>query len=162
MRRPFFLKFFSSLRFSRGSCAVTIFRYFAHGGLRKSRGGSMRTALTVSFVFVKLRAAFGLAMPHKCCVPGCRGNYETSSKKVYVLTFPEDEELRKVWVRAIPQKNLVLSMKKQLGHRRAGESLPFFKPPETGWTKHDDVSNTANHFIQFFLLLYNLNPKSSP
>ena len=45
-------------------------------------------------MFVKLQAAFGLAMSHKCCVPGCHGNYETSSKKVSVFKFPEDEELK--------------------------------------------------------------------
>lgn len=44
------------------------------------------------------------AMPNKCCVPHCRGNYD-STCKVRVFRFPQDEEQRRKWVRAIPREN---------------------------------------------------------
>ncbi|XP_042147955.1 uncharacterized protein LOC115329104 [Ixodes scapularis] len=39
-------------------------------------------------------------MPMKCGVPGCRGNYKFGPK-VHVFRFPQDEELRKTWLRAM-------------------------------------------------------------
>ncbi|KAH7986441.1 hypothetical protein HPB51_026667 [Rhipicephalus microplus] len=43
-------------------------------------------------------------MPYKCCVPQCRGNYD-STRKVRVFRFPHDEELCRKWVRAVPREN---------------------------------------------------------
>lgn len=47
-------------------------------------------------------------MPDKCCVPHCRGNYK-SGPKVRAFRFPQNEEVRKAWISAIPRKNLVVS-----------------------------------------------------
>jgi len=42
------------------------------------------------------------AMPEKCCVPGCRGNYQATAEceeeKVSVFRFPKDPELRAKWI----------------------------------------------------------------
>nr|XP_054927547.1 uncharacterized protein LOC129385210 [Dermacentor andersoni] len=40
----------------------------------------------------------------RCCVPGCRGNYD-NGPKVRVYCFPRDEALKKAWLRAIPRKD---------------------------------------------------------
>ncbi|XP_077517009.1 uncharacterized protein LOC144127903 isoform X2 [Amblyomma americanum] len=40
----------------------------------------------------------------RCCVPGCRGNYQ-NGPKVRVYCFPRDEVRRKAWLRAIPRKD---------------------------------------------------------
>jgi len=49
-------------------------------------------------------------MPEKCCVPGCRGNYQATAKheeaKVSVFRCPKDAELRAKWIRLIPRANL--------------------------------------------------------
>ena len=49
-------------------------------------------------------------MPEKCCVPGCRGNYEGTAEhdqeKVSIFRFPKDPELRAKWIRLIPRENL--------------------------------------------------------
>jgi len=51
-------------------------------------------------------------MPEKCCVPGCRGNYEGTAEhdqeKVSVFRFPRDPELREKWIRLIPRENLLV------------------------------------------------------
>ena len=39
-------------------------------------------------------------MPHRCCVPRCKGNYATGPL-VRVYGFPKDEDLRRKWLRAI-------------------------------------------------------------
>lgn len=47
-------------------------------------------------------------MPNKCCVPGCKGNYNPN-QKVPVFSFPRDSELRRKWTCAIPRKDFVPS-----------------------------------------------------
>lgn len=47
-------------------------------------------------------------MLYKCCVPQCRGNYD-STRKVRVFRFPHDEELCRKWVRAVPRENFIQS-----------------------------------------------------
>ncbi|XP_076053922.1 uncharacterized protein LOC143032780 [Oratosquilla oratoria] len=39
-------------------------------------------------------------MPNKCCVPHCKGNYQTGPQ-VSAFSFPNDEDLRARWLRAI-------------------------------------------------------------
>ncbi|XP_076686203.1 uncharacterized protein LOC143378372 [Andrena cerasifolii] len=46
-------------------------------------------------------------MPRRCCVPGCKGNYDSTLKSdnyISVFLFPKNEELQKKWVAAIPRK----------------------------------------------------------
>ena len=68
-------------------------------------------------------------MPEKCCVPGCRGNYEATAEyeeeKVSVFRFPKDPELRVKWIRLIPRQNL---------------------------TVHDKTVVCEKHFAQHFIL----------
>ncbi|KAH6939767.1 hypothetical protein HPB50_021571 [Hyalomma asiaticum] len=47
-------------------------------------------------------------MPGKCCVPRCNGNYKTGPK-VHFFSFPQADEARQAWIRAIPRENLVVS-----------------------------------------------------
>ena len=44
-------------------------------------------------------------MPNKCCVTGCRSNYEKAEGYVLIFKFPCDENLRKLWLKKIPRKN---------------------------------------------------------
>ncbi|XP_076281087.1 THAP domain-containing protein 1 A-like [Lasioglossum baleicum] len=51
-------------------------------------------------------------MPRRCCVPNCKGNYDTTLKGnnyISVFKFPKDEQLRKKWMAAIPHKNWTLT-----------------------------------------------------
>nr|CAH7721984.1 unnamed protein product [Callosobruchus chinensis] len=49
-------------------------------------------------------------MPYRCCVPNCSGNYGYGdAPKVTVFSFPEDKNLRKEWLQAIPRANFVPS-----------------------------------------------------
>ena len=53
-------------------------------------------------------------MPNKCCVAFCNSNYDSSKDSyVTVYSFPNNEEERKKWLNAIPNKieNLSKSMK---------------------------------------------------
>lgn len=43
-------------------------------------------------------------MPSHCCVTNCRGNYN-NGPKVSIFKFPEQPELRKAWIKAIPRKD---------------------------------------------------------
>ena len=44
------------------------------------------------------------AMGRKCCVPGCKSGYGTvGNGAVMIHRFPQDENLRKTWIRAIPR-----------------------------------------------------------
>ncbi|KAK8756868.1 hypothetical protein V5799_000430 [Amblyomma americanum] len=45
----------------------------------------------------------------RCCVPGCRGNYD-NGPKVRVLSFPKNEGRRQSWIRAIPRKDFTPSI----------------------------------------------------
>ena len=45
-------------------------------------------------------------MPRRCCVPRCTSNYDSCKNDGLVSTFsfPNEENLRQSWVRAIPRK----------------------------------------------------------
>ena len=48
-------------------------------------------------------------MPYKCCVIGCKSNYDTSVKKegyISVYHFPEDKSERDRWISAVPRSDL--------------------------------------------------------
>lgn len=48
-------------------------------------------------------------MPRRCCVPGCKANYDSLLKENQVGTstfsFPKDDNLKCEWLRAIPRKD---------------------------------------------------------
>ncbi|CAH1961807.1 unnamed protein product [Acanthoscelides obtectus] len=49
-------------------------------------------------------------MPRRCCVPGCKGNYDTTLKAedpVSTFSFPKEQELLEKWIRAIPRKDWI-------------------------------------------------------
>jgi len=47
-------------------------------------------------------------MPDKCCVPGCKSNYETEKENnVSVFMFPKEEKLRQSWLKNIPRKDWI-------------------------------------------------------
>jgi hypothetical protein len=52
-------------------------------------------------------------MPSRCCVTGCRGNYDATYdqalEKVSVFRFPTDQARRELWLRKIPREGLVVS-----------------------------------------------------
>ena len=52
-------------------------------------------------------------MGYKCCVFGCKSNYEYKNDKqttkvphVIIFSFPKSEELRSKWIRSIPNQDL--------------------------------------------------------
>ena len=45
----------------------------------------------------------------KCCVPLCKGNYDSSSERVPLYKLPKDEEEKRKWISVIPRANLVVS-----------------------------------------------------
>jgi len=82
-------------------------------------------------VLINITVCFVISgvMPEKCCVTGCRGNYEATAEyeeeKVSVFRFPKDPELRAKWIRLIPRENL---------------------------TVHDKTVVCEKHFAQHFIL----------
>nr|CAI5866470.1 unnamed protein product [Callosobruchus analis] len=51
-------------------------------------------------------------MPKRCCVPGCKSNYDSSLKvesRKSSFKFSKNELLRKKWIRAIPKKDWISS-----------------------------------------------------
>lgn len=72
---------------------------------------------------VRVHLLFVTAMPHKCCVPLCRGNYDTGPR-VHTFGFPKEQQLFNTWLRAIRRDN--------------------FTP-----TSHHRVSNSCLSFTQF-------------
>jgi hypothetical protein len=44
-------------------------------------------------------------MPRKCCVTGCRGNYDKENK-VKVFRLPQNIEERARWMKAISRDNI--------------------------------------------------------
>ena len=49
-------------------------------------------------------------MPRKCCVPKCNTNYQTGAPGK-VFRFPDKEEEKEKWIRAIPRKRESFSVK---------------------------------------------------
>ena len=55
-------------------------------------------------------------MVYKCCVYGCKSNYEVRTKEfkskniklphIPVFTFPKNDDLREEWIRKIPNQDL--------------------------------------------------------
>ncbi|GFN93906.1 THAP domain-containing protein 11 [Plakobranchus ocellatus] len=45
-------------------------------------------------------------MGRKCCVTGCRSNYD-SNDKITVFRLPRDKEERQGWKKAIPRDNIL-------------------------------------------------------
>ena len=45
-------------------------------------------------------------MPRKCCVPKCNTNYQTGAPGK-VFRFPDKEEEKEKWIRAIPRKRVI-------------------------------------------------------
>lgn len=45
----------------------------------------------------------------RCCVPGCKGNYDRGPK-VHVFSFPRDVDRKDKWLRAIPRKDFTPSV----------------------------------------------------
>lgn len=57
-----------------------------------------------------LKYFYYFQMPRKCCVPGCKSNYDSSNESyVNVFSFPKDEEMCKKWLRSIHRENYVLT-----------------------------------------------------
>lgn len=48
---------------------------------------------------------YELKMPRKCCVPGCKGNYNSEDEVVSVFRFPTDCDKRRLWLCKIPRDN---------------------------------------------------------
>lgn len=44
-------------------------------------------------------------MPLKCCVTGCRSNYENEKGYVSVFKFPTDENMKRIWMEKIRRKD---------------------------------------------------------
>ncbi|CAL1299448.1 unnamed protein product [Larinioides sclopetarius] len=63
-------------------------------------------------------------MPCKCSVSACRGNYDEANK-VAVFSFPNDENLRAQWLRAIPRKDFKVTKNSKVceKHFKDGEVL---------------------------------------
>ncbi|XP_064120877.1 uncharacterized protein LOC135225533 [Macrobrachium nipponense] len=71
-------------------------------------------------------------MPHRCSVPLCKGNYN-NGPKVHVFSFPKEENLCSIWLRAIKRDSFTPT-----SHSKA---LPFvqkvcelhFRPEDIEW-----------------------------
>lgn len=51
-------------------------------------------------------------MPSRCCVPGCKNNYDKTKKVVgnkSVFLFPKEAERRDLWLKRINRKNFVVT-----------------------------------------------------
>lgn len=48
-------------------------------------------------------------MPGKCCVPGCRSNYDKTDPYFSVFSFPNNYSLREKWIRAINREPFALT-----------------------------------------------------
>lgn len=44
-------------------------------------------------------------MPRRCCVPGCRSNYDNTLERVKTFQLPSEKELFDKWVKSIPRKD---------------------------------------------------------
>ena len=92
-------------------------------------------------------------MPEKCCVPGCRGNYEGTAEhdqeKVSVFRFPKDPELRAKWIRLIPRQNLLVHDKTVVCEKHFAQQFII---------RFDSVTHTDG----YILTVPQKNPKLSP
>lgn len=61
-------------------------------------------------------------MPYRCCVPGCRGNYDEANK-VSIFSFPKDLSLRDRWTKAIHRKDFSPSERSVVCERHFSEDL---------------------------------------
>ena len=44
-------------------------------------------------------------MGKKCCVPGCKSNYNNTEEYTSVFKFPKEESRRKLWIKKINRDN---------------------------------------------------------
>lgn len=54
-------------------------------------------------------------MPNSCCVPGCNTNYKDNDNEK-VFKFPNDDARKKVWLKAIPRKDLIITKHTSVCH----------------------------------------------
>lgn len=73
-------------------------------------------------------------MPDKCCVVGCRTNYAGGPKKS-VFYFPNEEDLRKRWIRFVNRSNWTPSKHSVIcvAHFEAKFVLPHEKKALLKW-----------------------------
>ena len=67
-----------------------------------------------------------VVMPDKCCVVGCKTNYIDGPKNS-VLYFPQDEELKKKWIRFVNRKNWTPTKHSVICAERFSDDRSFFK-----------------------------------
>ena len=77
-------------------------------------------------------------MVNKCCVGGCRSNYESQDVKIKTFRFPTDEKSKQAWYNALPNKmenitrNMVVCIKHWPANfrtvRKKGHDLPADPP----------------------------------
>ena len=56
-------------------------------------------------------------MPSHFCVPNCRANYP-NGPKVAVFSFPQDEDMKRKWLRAIPRQDFVATKASKVNNAR--------------------------------------------
>ncbi|CAH1971001.1 unnamed protein product [Acanthoscelides obtectus] len=88
--------------------------YAAVASSSKTNLNASQSALVIALLLhathKALSAASNRAMPRRCCVPGCKGNYDTTLKAedpVSTFSFPKEQELLEKWIRAIPRKDWI-------------------------------------------------------
>ena len=70
---------------------------------------------TSKFILIIYFCLFTVIMPFKCCVPGCKGNYE-NGPKVSVFKFPVNETVSLAWQRAICRADFKPSKTSKVGY----------------------------------------------
>ena len=48
-------------------------------------------------------------MPRRCCVPGCKSNYDSVNELVSTFSFPKDGQRKEAWIRAIHRDDFLPS-----------------------------------------------------
>ena len=61
-------------------------------------------------------------MPNRCCVPGCRGNYDDGNR-VSVFIFPKESSLREKWIKAIHREDFNPAPRSVVCERHFADSL---------------------------------------
>ena len=74
-------------------------------------------------------------MGRKCCVPKCRSGYSLTNtndekQSISVFSFPENQELRRKWMRAIPRDNWEPTS-------NSGVCKQYFKPDDLALERTD-------------------------